>query len=78
MLTESGVVRSDIRSSFGSRTRASPRASRSTSTLTVLDLDNGAAPLAGAAVYLWHCDRDGNYSMYSPTLTDRTTCAAYR
>ena len=21
--------------------------------------------LAGAAVYLWHCDRDGNYSMYS-------------
>ena len=21
--------------------------------------------LAGAAVYLWHCDRDGNYSLYS-------------
>jgi len=22
-------------------------------------------PLAGAAVYAWHCDRDGNYSLYS-------------
>jgi hypothetical protein len=24
---------------------------------------------AGATVYLWHCDRDGNYSMYSSGMT---------
>jgi protocatechuate 3,4-dioxygenase beta subunit len=34
-------------------------------TLTVLDLKNSAAPSKGAAVYLWHCDRDGRYSLYS-------------
>ena len=31
----------------------------------ILDLANGCAPLAGAAVYVWHCDQDGRYSMYS-------------
>ena len=29
-----------------------------------------AAVLAGAAVYLWHCDRDGEYSMYSDSVGD--------
>lgn len=37
--------------------------------LTVLDVSHGAAPLAGAAVYVWHCDRDGNYSLYSNGAT---------
>ena len=33
--------------------------------LKVYDLNgDDATPLAGAAVYLWHCDRGGNYSMY--------------
>ncbi len=33
--------------------------------LKVYDLNGDAAtPLAGAAVYLWHCDREGSYSMY--------------
>ena len=46
------------------RRRPSPRASRSRS---ASPLQDGAdcAPLAGAAVYVWHCDRDGNYSLYS-------------
>ena len=33
--------------------------------LAIQDLANGCAPLARAAVYVWHCDRDGNYSLYS-------------
>jgi protocatechuate 3,4-dioxygenase beta subunit len=33
--------------------------------LTVVDNGNGCAALPGAAVYIWHCDRDGQYSMYS-------------
>lgn len=28
-----------------------------------------APPLAGYAIYLWHCNRDGGYSMYSSGIT---------
>lgn len=28
--------------------------------------------MAGAAVYLWHCDRQGQYSMYSSAIEDET------
>jgi protocatechuate 3,4-dioxygenase beta subunit len=41
-----------------------------TITLTVLDTAYGSAALAGAAVYLWHCDREGRYSLYSPGATE--------
>ena len=37
--------------------------------LTVKDLATSSA-LVGAAVYVWHCDRDGNYSMYSQAAAD--------
>jgi protocatechuate 3,4-dioxygenase beta subunit len=29
-----------------------------------------ASRLTGAAVYVWHCDRVGNYSLYSPEAVD--------
>jgi protocatechuate 3,4-dioxygenase beta subunit len=67
-LTESGIVRRDITRSFGtSTTRADgiPLTIR----LTVRDATTGAAK-KGAAVYLWHCDRDGNYSMYAASITN--------
>ena len=67
ILAESGVVRSDIRSSFGSSTTVAEGVPL-TIQLTVQDAE--CAPLAGAAVYLWHCDRDGNYSMYSDAAAD--------
>jgi len=38
--------------------------------LTITDTAAGCAPLAGAAVYLWHCDREGGYSMYSEGVDD--------
>jgi len=66
VLDDSGIVRSDIRSSFGlSSTTAQgiPLAI----TLSVRDTATGNA-LAGAAVYLWHCDREGGYSLYSSGL----------
>jgi protocatechuate 3,4-dioxygenase beta subunit len=37
--------------------------------LAVQDTAAGCAPLAGAAVYVWHCDREGRYSMYSEGVT---------
>jgi protocatechuate 3,4-dioxygenase beta subunit len=62
VLTESGVVRSDIRSSFGSLSGTADGVPL-TITLTVVDASSGAA-LPGATVYLWHCDREGSYSLY--------------
>ncbi|MEJ8279096.1 3,4-dioxygenase subunit beta [Pseudonocardia spirodelae] len=62
VLTESGVVRSDIRSSFGTSTTTAPGVPM-TLELTITDM--AAAGMAGAAVYVWHCDRDGKYSLYS-------------
>jgi protocatechuate 3,4-dioxygenase beta subunit len=67
ILTQSGIVRRDIRSSFGSSTTTAAGVPL-TITLEILDTAAGCAPLEGAAVYLWHCDRDGNYSMYARAI----------
>ncbi len=65
ILAQSGIVRSDIRSSFGS---ASGVAAGVPLLVELTVTDDGAA-YEGAAVYLWHCDRDGKYSMYSEGIT---------
>jgi protocatechuate 3,4-dioxygenase beta subunit len=67
VLEASGVVRQDITSSFGTGT-AKAEGVPLTFTLTLLDNANGCVPLAGAAVYAWHCDREGRYSMYDSSL----------
>ena len=69
ILTESGVVRSDIRKSIGSASGVAAGVPL-TINLTIQDTSASCAALAGAAVYLWHCDRDGNYSMYSESIAD--------
>lgn len=33
--------------------------------LTIVNVNNGCAPVAGAAVEIWQCDAAGNYSEYS-------------
>jgi protocatechuate 3,4-dioxygenase beta subunit len=67
VLDDSGIVRADIRSSFGSSTTNAAGVPL-TIKLTVRDTSTGAAK-TGAAVYLWHCDRDGQYSLYSRAIT---------
>ena len=65
-LVRSGIVRGDIRRGFGTATgvaRGVPLDIR----LRVTSANSGR-PLAGSAVYLWHCDREGNYSLYSTGL----------
>jgi protocatechuate 3,4-dioxygenase beta subunit len=69
VLSESGVVRSDIRSSFGASTTVATGIPL-TINVTVQDSGTDCAPLAGAAVYLWHCDQGGNYSMYSQAVAN--------
>jgi protocatechuate 3,4-dioxygenase beta subunit len=69
VLGESGIVRHDIRRSFGdSRTLATGVPLRVN--LTVTDASRDYRPLSGVAVYAWHCDRSGNYSMYSQSIRD--------
>ena len=65
VLSQSGVVRSDIRGGFGGSGTVAAGVPL-TIALTLVDVDQGGVPLDGAAVYLWHCDTDGAYSMYSP------------
>ena len=69
VLTQNGVVRSDIRSSIGTATGLAAGVPL-TIKLNVVDSKNGCKALAGAAVYLWHCDINGAYSMYSQGVTN--------
>ena len=68
VLTQSGIVRSDIRSSFGSSTGRAEGVPL-TVELTIAENTTGAA-LPGAALYLWHCDAQGRYSLYSEGATN--------
>jgi len=70
VLEQSGIVRSDIRSSFAGATGVAEGVPM-TLELVVSDLANGGVPFAGAAVYVWHCTREGGYSMYSQGVEDQ-------
>jgi protocatechuate 3,4-dioxygenase beta subunit len=67
VLDDSGIVRSDITTSYETATSRAEGVPL-TVNLTLTDAAKGYAALAGAAVYLWHCDRDGNYSLYAQGL----------
>ena len=70
VLTEAGVVRRDIRTSIGSAS-GTAQGVPMTIRLRVLGLSGTeATPLEGAAVYVWHTDRNGDYSMYSEAAKD--------
>lgn len=69
VLSLTGVVRSDIRSSFAGLS-ATADGVPLTIALTIVSAST-CAPLAARAVYLWHCDRLGRYSLYSPGVTNQ-------
>jgi protocatechuate 3,4-dioxygenase beta subunit len=70
VLTESGVVRTDLRSSFGGLSGTAAGVPL-TLVLSIVDIAGGCVPAAGYAIYLWHCDREGRYSLYSSGVTDQ-------
>lgn len=70
VLTQTGVVRSDIRSSFAGLSGTADGIPLDV-TLTLVSTGNACAPLVGYAIYLWHCDRGGRYSLYSAGATDQ-------
>lgn len=63
VLTESGVVRRDLTRSFGDASGVATGVP-TTIELRLIDVAGGGGPLEGAAVYLWHCDAQGRYSLY--------------
>lgn len=65
VLTEAGVIREDIRPSFGTLTHATPGAQLDFE-LTLIDA-NDCTPLSEHAIYVWHCDATGQYSLYDVT-----------
>jgi protocatechuate 3,4-dioxygenase beta subunit len=67
-LTLNGIVRSDIRSSIGGATGTAAGVPL-TITLKLVNAAGSCANLAGYAIYLWHCNAAGQYSMYSSGVT---------
>jgi protocatechuate 3,4-dioxygenase beta subunit len=67
-LTLSGIVRSTITSSLGSASGVAAGVPL-TVKLRIVNTAASCAALAGRAVYLWHADALGRYSMYSSGVT---------
>lgn len=69
VLSESGVVRQDITRSIGDFSGVAEGVPTRIE-MTLLDVAAGGTPLAGAAVYVWHCDRAARYSLYDQGATE--------
>lgn len=67
-LALAGIVRQDLRTSLGTGNVA--QGVPLNIEITLVNTNNNCAPLAGYAVYLWHCNQNGDYSMYSAATVD--------
>ena len=67
-LALAGIVRRDMRSSIAGATGVAAGVPL-TVNLQLINTNGGCANLADHAVYLWHCDREGRYSLYSSGVT---------
>ena len=67
VLAQSGIIRRDIRPSVGTSTTVAKGVPLAV-TLTIVDTNNSCKALVGSAVYVWHCDIDGRYSMYDKAV----------
>ena len=64
VLDKSGVVREDMRTSIAPATGVAEGVAFELQ-ITLQNVASACAPLAGYAVYLWHCDAAGKYSIYN-------------
>ncbi|NML44121.1 intradiol ring-cleavage dioxygenase [Ramlibacter sp. G-1-2-2] len=69
-LTQSGIVRSNIVSSFGSYSGAADGVPL-TIKLKLVSVSGSCVSLENHAIYLWHCDQLGRYSLYSSGATSQ-------
>jgi protocatechuate 3,4-dioxygenase beta subunit len=68
VLLASGIVRRDVRANLDNPQLVADGVPL-TLTLRLVDTARRCAPLAGHAIYIWHCDARGRYSLYSPGVT---------
>ncbi len=66
VLTQSGVMRQDVRTSFAGMTPVADGVPVDL-TITLVDISKSCALKAGHVVYIWHCDAEGRYSLYDAT-----------
>lgn len=66
-----GIVRADIRASLLPPNRGAAGVPLALH-IRVVDRADACRPIAGVAVYVWHCDSRGRYSMYSNGLIGET------
>ena len=69
VLNLTGVVRTDLRSSFAGLAGVADGVPLNIA-FTIVSASS-CAVLVGRAVYLWHCDRVGRYSLYSSGVTNQ-------
>lgn len=67
-LALSGIVRSDIRSSIAGASGVATGVPLQV-IIELVNTNSSCADLSGYAIYLWHCDAQGRYSMYSSGVT---------
>jgi protocatechuate 3,4-dioxygenase beta subunit len=66
VLDKTGIVRPDMRSSFGDYSDVAEGLSL-TLEIGLVNVSNACAPLAGHLIYFWQCDAAGQYSLYERT-----------
>ncbi|MBX3040912.1 MAG: intradiol ring-cleavage dioxygenase [Bdellovibrionaceae bacterium] len=74
-LSQPGAVRRDIRGSLISSQYPGLAVAVGvplTMRMRIVDATKGCSPLEGAAVYVWHCDGRGDYSMYNEAVKTET------
>ena len=63
VLKSSGIVRRDMRTDIG-KTATTAEGQAFDLEIRLVNVGQACAPLAGHAIYLWHCDALGRYSIY--------------
>lgn len=74
-LTLNGIVRSDITSSLATGSYSGTKSATGIPlrlSLNLVNVSSGCSALSGYAVYIWHCDVNGLYSMYSTGVSTDT------
>lgn len=69
-LALTGIVRRDIRAGVAGASATAGGVPLQLH-LKLVNSTAACAPVGGLAVYLWQCDREGRYSMYSPGVQDQ-------
>ena len=67
VLTQEGVIREDMRTSFGKYEGTTAEGVQLDMQLQLVNVNDNCTPISGYALYLWHCDATGQYSLYDTT-----------